>query len=267
MAFYYNQYTGRTLATSAGLSAKMGPDWITGDQAVSQGLLFKTPGGKYMKAPRKSAVSQTTTGTSSLSTGAKAGFEKAIAQYAPEGGFGKGVEAGLERGRVKAVASGTQAMVSAGLAGTSVMAGLGKKYEEEVAAPTRAGVESERAGRLSSLYAVQAGAEQSAYESAESRSLQEYLQQYRGGGGGYGEISTPGLDAFGKPMRGSVQQQQLDIQRQELALRKKGQQENVAQFTGGLSSYGQDYYGSDSMGLVKTSAYQGPLTGAVALGR
>ncbi len=218
---------------------------------------------------RQTSNTSGTSGTSGLSTGAKANFEKAIAQYAPEGGFGKGVEAGLERGRVKSIASGTQAMVSAGLAGTSVPAGLGKKYEEEIAAPTRAGVESERSQRLSSLYANYAGMEQGAYESSQNRSLQLAMQSYGGGGGGARTVSTPGLDAFGRPMRGSVQQQQLDYQAQELAAKKKIQKENVSEFTGGSSGYGKGYFSSSNndLGLVKTSAYQGPLTGAAALGR
>lgn len=220
---------------------------------------------------QKRRQTSNTSGTSgtALSTGAKANFEKAIAQYAPGGGYGKGVEAGLERGRVKSIASGTQAMVSAGLAGTSVPAGLGKKYEEEVAAPTRAGVESERSQRLSSLYANYAGMEQSSYESEQNRSLQLAMQSYGGGGGGARTMSTPGLDAFGQPMAGSVQQQQLDIQRQNLAQKKKIQSENVSEFTGGQSGYGKGYFSSQdgNMGLVKTSAYQGPLTGAAALGR
>ncbi len=234
MAFYYNPDTGRTLRGSRELGLQ-GPGWLTGDQAVAKGFLTKTPSGSYIKARRKPAQT-TTSGTSSLSTGASASFEKAIAQYAPGGGFGKGVEAGLERGRVKSIASGTQAMVSAGLAGTSVPAGLGKKYEEEVAAPTRAGVESERSQRLSSLYATQGSMEQSAYESSENRSLQEYMQRYSGGGGG-GGVSTPGLDAFGSPMSGSVQQQQLDMQRRELVLKEKEQKG----FVSSLSNFTDNY--------------------------
>ena len=97
-------------------------------------------------------------------------WEEAIAHYAPGGGYGKGVEAGLERGRTKSLASGMQSLVSAGLSNTTQAAGLGKKYEEEVAAPTRAGVESQRAQAIASLKAGMAGAMQSGYESAANRS-------------------------------------------------------------------------------------------------
>lgn len=222
--------------------------------------------GAVEEARRRETLTATTTpAQSSVSPGAKESFEKAIAQYAPEGGFGKGVEAGLERGRVKAVASGTQSLVSAGLAGTSVVAGLGKKYEEEVAAPTRAGVESERAQQISSLQAAYAGMEQGAYESSQNRALQLSMQSYGGGGGVTPAPSTPGLDAFGKPLRGSVQQQQLDIQRQKLAGKKTIQKQTVSELTGGISGYGAGYYGGDEgedvqepPNLVQPTAYQDP---------
>lgn len=86
-----------------------------------------------------------------VSQDVRGAYEKALARYRPGGEYGKGVEAALERGRVKSVATGAQSLVSAGLAGTTVIAGLGKKYEEEVAAPTRARVEETRAERMSAI--------------------------------------------------------------------------------------------------------------------
>ena len=120
------------------------------------------------RAPAPTAAPAAQTG---LTPKSRAAFEKAMEMYRPGGGFGAGVEAGLERGRVRTVASGTQRLVTAGLAGTTMAAGLGKKYEEEVAAPTRAGVESERAQRLSSLYAAMGMAEQGAVEAGAGRQL------------------------------------------------------------------------------------------------
>lgn len=84
-------------------------------------------------------------------------IQRAKAQYAPGGGFGKGVEAGLERGRVKAMASGMQHLVGAGLAGTTMAGTLGKRYEEEVGVPTRASVEEQRAQALSGIEMAEAG--------------------------------------------------------------------------------------------------------------
>jgi hypothetical protein len=64
-------------------------------------------------------------------------FDQIIEQYKSGGSFEKSVEGGLERGEKKAVASGTQALVSAGLSNTTQAGGLSKKYQEEVAAPAR----------------------------------------------------------------------------------------------------------------------------------
>ena len=79
-------------------------------------------------------------------------LEKAIAMFQPGGEYGKGLEVGLERGKKKAVAGGMQSMVSAGLAGTTMPAGLGMQFEEEVAAPARASLEESRMSQLASLY-------------------------------------------------------------------------------------------------------------------
>ena len=105
----------------------------------------------------------TSTSTSAVSGKTRADikglFEEARKMYAPGGGYASGVEAGLKRGRVKAVASGMQGLAAAGLGGTSMMGGLGLKYEEDVAAPTRAKMETQRLSALSSLLSQQAGVE------------------------------------------------------------------------------------------------------------
>jgi hypothetical protein len=95
--------------------------------------------------------------------------------YAPGGGYGKGTEAALGRAETKAVASGTQALVSSGLAGTTMSAGLSKKFQEEVGVPTRARVEETRAQALSGLELTKAQIIQGATESERSRALQTYL--------------------------------------------------------------------------------------------
>ena len=107
-----------------------------------------------------------------ISAQARAAIQRAMKEYAPGGGFGKGVEAGLERGRTQATSSGMQNLVSAGLAGTTMAAGLGKKYEEEVAAPTRARVEDIRSERISALETILAQMEQGGYQAAVGRQFQ-----------------------------------------------------------------------------------------------
>lgn len=106
-----------------------------------------------------------------------AAIKRAKAYYRPGGGFGKGVEAGLERGRVKAMASGMQHLVGAGLAGTTMAGGLGKRYEEEVGAPTRLSVEEQRAQALSGIEMAQAGMGFQAGQAGAQRSLQLYMAQ------------------------------------------------------------------------------------------
>ena len=74
-------------------------------------------------------------------------FDRIIKQQEAGGTFEKATEAAIERGRVKSVAQGTQALVSSGLASTTQAAGLGKKFEEEVGTPARlqaADVQSQR---------------------------------------------------------------------------------------------------------------------------
>jgi len=74
-------------------------------------------------------------------------FDRIIKQQETGGTFEKATEAAIGRGRTKAVAQGTQALVSSGLASTTQAAGLGKKFEEEVGVPARlqaADVQSQR---------------------------------------------------------------------------------------------------------------------------
>lgn len=129
------------------------------------------------------------TAPTGLTPEARGAFGEAIEQYRPGGGFGAGVEAALGRGRTKAVASGMQSLVSSGLAGTTMAAGLGKKYEEEVGAPARAGVESERARMIANLKLALAQAEQGAFEAGAGRGL-GYAQLGAQTGLGYAQLGV-----------------------------------------------------------------------------
>ncbi len=105
------------------------------------------------------------TATSSVDPAAKEKisglFAEARALYDTDGDFMKGIEAQLGRSRKRAVASGMQGLASAGLAGTSMMGGFGKKFEEEVAQPALAVATSARLSALSGLLQAEAGAEAS----------------------------------------------------------------------------------------------------------
>ncbi len=88
-------------------------------------------------------------------------YAEAKKLYAPGGDFMKGTEAQLARGKKRSVASGMQGLAAAGLAGTSMMGGLGKKYEEEVAQPALAVATTARLSALSGLLREEAGMEAS----------------------------------------------------------------------------------------------------------
>ena len=68
--------------------------------------------------------------------------------FRPGGAYGAGIEAMIGRGEKKAVASGFQNLVSAGLAGTTMPMHLQQTYQEEIGMPTRLRSEDVRMERL-----------------------------------------------------------------------------------------------------------------------
>jgi hypothetical protein len=84
-------------------------------------------------------------------------YDELIEDTAAGGTFEKATEAGIARGREKAVAQGTQSLVSSGLASTTTAAGLGKKYEEEVGQPARLRAQDVQAQRRGEAIRGKAG--------------------------------------------------------------------------------------------------------------
>ena len=76
-------------------------------------------------------------------------YDEIIKRYSPGGEFQKGSFALLEREKVRDVAAATQGLVSSGLYGTSMTAGIPKMWEEEVGAPRRMAIEDLMMERLS----------------------------------------------------------------------------------------------------------------------
>lgn len=113
-------------------------------------------------------------------------FAEAKKLYAPGGEYMAGTEAAISRGSKKAVASGVQQLASVGLAGTSIIGGLGKKYEEEIGMPARAQATTARLGALAGLLQAEAGAT----ASLATRYSTSPAISYGGGGGG---SATPGF--------------------------------------------------------------------------
>ncbi len=144
---------------------------------------------------------QSSSGVSSATRARVAGlFKEAKAMYAPGGEYMKGIEAQLERGGKKAVATGMQGLAAAGLGGTSMMGGLGLKYEEDVATPARSQATTARLGALSGLLQAEAGATAN-LATRYSTSPGSY-----GGGGGGGGGATPGFRTTSTPRPSTTRQ-------------------------------------------------------------
>ena len=135
-------------------------------------------------ARKRAAATATRRSTSGVSAATRRRVSSLFAEakkiYAPGGGFMAGTEAAISRGSKRAVASGVQQLASAGLAGTSMVGGLGKKYEEEVGMPARAQATTARLGALAGLLQAEAGAT----ASLATRYSVGPAQSYGGGGGG-----------------------------------------------------------------------------------
>ena len=84
-------------------------------------------------------------------------FDQIIDQFKDGGSFLEATEAQLQRAGTKSVAKGTQALVSSGLAGTTQVGGLQKKFEEEVGAPTRLRAQDIAAQRTGEALSAKAG--------------------------------------------------------------------------------------------------------------
>lgn len=84
-------------------------------------------------------------------------YDKNIAQFMPDGSFGAGFEAQLERAATKSVAQSQQSLVSTGLQGTTTAANTRKKFEEEVGTPARLQMEDIKAQKLAEARSSKAG--------------------------------------------------------------------------------------------------------------
>jgi len=84
-------------------------------------------------------------------------FDEIIGRFRPGGAYGAGMEAQIARGKTRDVAAGMQQLVSSGLYGTTLAAGLPKKWEEEVGMPARQKLEDIRMERLSEAQMGKAG--------------------------------------------------------------------------------------------------------------
>ncbi len=105
-------------------------------------------------------------------------LNRLIAQY-EIGEYGKGEEALLKKAKEKSIASTQQSLVSAGLAGTTMGAGAGLKWEQEVGMPSRLELERQRKTGLAGALTAKAGYLQTAQTEATQVSQWEEEMEFR----------------------------------------------------------------------------------------
>jgi len=132
-------------------------------------------------------------------------FDQMIGQYETGGTFEKATEATLARGEKKAVASGTQALVSSGLASTTTAAGLGKKFQEEVGEPARARATDVASQRLNEALSQKAGFIERREDTGPSFSMIAELAKSIGAGeqAQTRRAGAPGRGTSGRPSYGA----------------------------------------------------------------
>lgn len=107
-------------------------------------------------------------------------YDQIIGMYGSN--YGSGELAMLERQKTKDLASAQQSLVSSGLYGTTMTAGLPKKWEEEVGVPSRLKLEDARKSALSSAYGAKASAIQNIeYQPIDYSTIASLMQTVYGG--------------------------------------------------------------------------------------
>jgi hypothetical protein len=84
-------------------------------------------------------------------------FDEIIGTYAPGGSFGAGTEAMINRQKSQDLAKSTQSLISSGLYGSTMTAGLGTAWEESVGMPSRMKLEDLRTQRYTDALTGKAG--------------------------------------------------------------------------------------------------------------
>jgi hypothetical protein len=116
-------------------------------------------------------------------TEARGLLDQIIQLFQPGGGFGQGAEAMLARQKQRYMAGAQQGLVQSGLFGTTLTAGLGKKFEEEVGMPARMRLEDLRFSQLAEAMSGKAGfIERISEQPLDYRLAAELVRQ--GGGSG-----------------------------------------------------------------------------------
>ena len=123
------------------------------------------PGGLFNR--QTAAPSRATIMPSAVS----ANFQKAIAQFKPEGELIKATKTQLNALQKKYMAGVESDLARRGLSASTLGAGAQTTFARDVAAPTLAAGEQSRVGNLAQLYQALAGMQQGAFESSENRQI------------------------------------------------------------------------------------------------
>jgi len=152
-------------------------------------------------------------------------LDQIISRYQPGGAFGKAALSTLEQRKGKTIAKQKQSLVSSGLGGTTIGAGLGSKFEQEVGTPFRLGVEEQRIGALTQAMQAKAGFMER--ESAKRQSFEESEQQRKY----QSRITYGGATVQQRPVAPSGRSYSGSV--------SQGSGNRTDSYGGGLSSYGQ----------------------------
>ncbi len=107
-------------------------------------------------------------------------YDQIIGMYGSD--YGSGELAMLERQKTKDLAGAEQALVSSGLYGTTMTAGLPKKWEEEIGVPSRLKLEDVRKSALAGAYGAKAAAVQGIeYQPIDYSTIASLMQTVYGG--------------------------------------------------------------------------------------
>ncbi len=126
--------------------------------------------------------------------------------FRPGGTYGAGIEAMIGRGETKAVASGYQNLVSAGLANTTMPMHLQQTFQEEIGMPTRLRAEDTRMERLGGALG----------------SLGQMYAGYDPGAATAGDIAHMATGGFGTMMSGRIADIQAQTARAGLSSTRPG---------------------------------------------
>lgn len=149
-------------------------------------------------------------------------FQNLMSRLSEGGNFLKSSLADIETGKRRGIASSMQNLVSSGLSGTTIRAGV-PIAAEEVAGRARLGARSAAEGRLTGVTSQYAQIGESSRQAELERNAALQRTRLMIGGQQSAQIrslrgpSTTGLDAFGKPLAGSLAEAQANALKRRLS--------------------------------------------------